>query len=249
MIHKNIKLFAVGLGLLWSGFTLAANADLTNKSDRLSYAMGAKTGESFRTHGITVNVQAFAQGLQDALNGNKVQMSSEQIDQELRDFARTASSQYQAKMQQDAQKNQQIGNAFLDANKKRPGVSTTSSGLQYKVLTPGTGPKPSQSDTVTVDYEGRLLDGKVFDSSYERGKPASFPVNAVIMGWQEALQLMPVGSTWEIYIPPNLAYGQQGAGGVIGPNQTLVFKVHLIKTQPGNSNPVNQNQNGKTQAQ
>jgi FKBP-type peptidyl-prolyl cis-trans isomerase FklB len=243
MIRQNIKLFAVGCGLLWSGLAMAANTGtLTNPNDRLSYAMGVEMGKSFRNHGITVNSQVFSQGLQDAMNGNSTLMTDDQIQQELRNFQRNASAKMQAQNQQDAQKNQQIGNAFLDANKKRPGVTTTASGLQYKVLTPGNGPKPTASDSVTVDYEGRLLDGKVFDSSYERGKPAVFPVNAIIAGWQEALQLMPVGSTWEIYIPANLAYGQQGVDNVIGPNQTLVFKVHLIKTQPGSNNQSQTNQ-------
>lgn len=130
----------------------------------------------------------------------------------------------------DQSKNQQAlsGEAFLNANKNKPGVVTLPDGLQYKVLSPGTGPKPALTDTVTVDYAGRLVDGTEFDSSYKRGEPATFPVNGVIPGWVEVLQLMPVGSTWELYIPANLAYGERGAPPVIGPNQTLIFKVKLI---------------------
>jgi FKBP-type peptidyl-prolyl cis-trans isomerase FklB len=120
------------------------------------------------------------------------------------------------------------GEAFLIANKSKPGVVTLSDGLQYKVLIPGNGAKPTANDTVTVDYAGRLVNGTEFDSSYKRGQPTSFPVNAVIPGWVEALQLMPVGSTWELYIPASLAYGDQGAPPSIGPNETLIFKVHLI---------------------
>lgn len=120
------------------------------------------------------------------------------------------------------------GDKFMEANKQKPGVVTLHSGLQYEILEQGQGKKPGKQDVVTVDYEGKLLNGKVFDSSYQRGEPISFPVMGVIAGWQEALQLMPVGSTWMLYIPSNLAYGKTGAGGLIGPNEDLIFKVHLI---------------------
>lgn len=123
------------------------------------------------------------------------------------------------------------GNKFMDSNKTKKGVVTLPSGLQYEVITQGTGKKPGKNDIVTVDYEGKLVDGKVFDSSYKRGEPASFPVGGVIAGWTEALQLMNEGSTWMLYIPPTLAYGEAGAGGVIGPNETLIFKVHLISVK------------------
>lgn len=140
--------------------------------------------------------------------------------------AASPSTEGQSQMQStDAKK---AGDAFLAANKAKPGVVTTSSGLQYKVLTPGNGQKPTATDVVTVDYAGTLINGKEFDSSYKRGEPATFPVNGVIPGWTEALQLMNKGSTWELYIPASLAYGDQGAPPVIGPNETLVFKVHLI---------------------
>jgi len=123
------------------------------------------------------------------------------------------------------------GAAFMEKNAHKAGVITLPSGLQYEVINNGTGKKPSKNDMVTVDYEGKLLDGTVFDSSYKRGQPATFPVSGVIQGWQEALQLMNTGSTWMLYIPANLAYGEAGAGGVIGPNETLVFKVYLISVQ------------------
>lgn len=127
-----------------------------------------------------------------------------------------------------AAKNKQAGEAYMEANKHKPNVVTLPSGLQYEILVPGTGKKPGKGDTVTVDYEGKLINGQVFDSSYQRGQPATFPVMGVIPGWQEALQLMNTGATWMLYIPAELAYGERGAGGVIGPNQPLVFKVHLI---------------------
>lgn len=145
-------------------------------------------------------------------------------------LAATDSTNGQSNMQAQsiADKNKATGQAFLAANKKKQGVVTLADGLQYKVLEEGKGAKPSATDTVTVDYAGKLVNGTEFDSSYKRGEPASFPVNAVIPGWVEALQLMPVGSTWELYIPSELAYGESGAGDAIGPNETLIFKVHLI---------------------
>ncbi len=131
----------------------------------------------------------------------------------------------------DSAKNQQMGKAFLLANQTKPGVKTLADGLQYKVLNQGNGPMPTDSDVVVVDYAGTLINGTEFDSSYKRGQPATFPVSGVIPGWTEALKLMPVGSTWELYIPASLAYGDQGAPPSIGPNETLIFKVHLISMQ------------------
>lgn len=135
----------------------------------------------------------------------------------------------QTQMQSSASKTPMTGEAFLEANKKKPGVVTLPDGLQYKVIKEGKGAKPSATDTVTVNYEGKLIDGTEFDSSYKRGEPASFPVNGVIPGWVEALQLMNEGSSWELFIPAKLAYGEQGAPPSIGPNQVLVFKVELLK--------------------
>jgi FKBP-type peptidyl-prolyl cis-trans isomerase FklB len=123
------------------------------------------------------------------------------------------------------------GEKFMETNKSKKGVVTLPSGLQYEIIKEGTGKKPGKNDMVTVDYEGKLVNGQVFDSSYKRGQPATFPVNGVIQGWQEALQLMPVGSTWMLYIPSDLAYGKTGAGGVIGPDEALIFKVHLIEAK------------------
>lgn len=134
----------------------------------------------------------------------------------------------QAKTQSPGDQSQMSGDIFLAANKTKPGVITLADGLQYKIITQGNGAKPTKNDTVTVNYAGTLIDGTEFDSSYKRGQPASFPVSGVIPGWTEALQLMPVGSTWELYIPAALAYGAQGAPPVIGPNQVLIFKVNLI---------------------
>lgn len=137
----------------------------------------------------------------------------------------------QTQTQTEAEKNKAIGKAFLLANKQKPGVVTLASGLQYKILTPGNGPRPTTNDVVSVNYAGRLINGTEFDSSYKRNQPATFPVSGVIPGWVEALQLMPTGSTWELYIPSDLAYGENGAPPVIGPNEVLIFKVNLIAIQ------------------
>jgi FKBP-type peptidyl-prolyl cis-trans isomerase FklB len=134
-----------------------------------------------------------------------------------------------------ADQNLKAGQAFLEANKTQPGVTTLADGLQYKVLEQGSGPKPTKSDMVTVDYEGKLINGQVFDSSYQRGQPITFPLSAVIPGWQEALQLMNAGATYELFIPAQLAYGERGAPGAIGPNEALVFKVHLIAVKKAGS--------------
>lgn len=217
-------------------FAADNNNALQNKTDRLSYAIGVQTGKSFKTHNVDINPNVYLQGLKDGLNGSTTLLNNDQIQQELRDLQQSTMAKMQTDQKQLAEKNHQLGNAFLAANKDRPGVVTTSSGLQYKILTAGKGSKPTINDTVSVEYEGRLLNGNIFDSSYERGQPTTFPVNAVIAGWQEALKLMPTGSTWEIYIPSDLAYGDQGAQGVIGPNETLIFKVHLISIQPSNQN-------------
>lgn len=246
---------------IWVSIAGAAdNSALPTKNDRLSYAMGVETGKAFKKHNLEVNPNAFSQGLKDSLAGTPMLMSDDEIRQELQDLQHASATQLKTDMKQTANKNKQLGGAFLEANKDRLGVVTTPSGLQYKVIAAGSGPKPTDNDVVTVDYEGRLLDGKIFDSSYERGQPMTFRVNAVIAGWQEALKLMPAGSTWELYIPSELAYGEQGAQGAIGPNEVLIFKVHLISVQkqgtsnqPNSSRPAQSAQNqpaaGKARSQ
>ena len=139
-------------------------------------------------------------------------------------------------MQQEGEANQKEGDAFLAANKSKPGVVTLPSGLQYKILTAGAGPKPTAADSVVCNYRGTLINGTEFDSSYKRGQPATFPVSGVIKGWTEALQLMPVGSKWQLFVPPDLAYGARGAGSEIGPNSTLIFEVELMSIAPQGQN-------------
>lgn len=219
------------LGLTAVITTAMATSPLDTPQNKLSYAMGYETGRAFKAHNVEVDTKVYAEGLQDGVNGTSPQLSEAQIQQVLADFQKDNIAKVQNELKQEADKNQKDGLEFLAKNKTEAGVVTTASGLQYKVVTKGTGPVPTASDTVLVDYEGKLLDGKVFDSSYQRGQPVSLPVRGVIKGWQEALTLMPVGSTWQLYIPADLAYGPGGAPGAIGPNSTLIFKVHLISIQ------------------
>lgn len=204
-------------------------ATLKNKTDRVSYAMGLETGMALKSHDAKVNPDVFAAGLRDAMSGNKPSMSKDEVTQTLRGFQQESMKKIQKKMAGLAKVNQQASQKFLAVNKSKPGVVTLNNGLQYKVIQKGTGAKPQASQTVTVDYEGKLVNGKVFDSSYQRGKSAEFPVNGVIPGWTQALQLMRAGATWMIYIPAKLAYGERGVPGVIEPNSALIFKVHLVK--------------------
>ncbi len=201
--------------------------------DKISYTIGADMGVNFKNNDVAVNPEQVKQGLQAALEGKSLKLNRNEMDQTLLTFQKQLEAKHLEKLQQLGNKNKQDGDAFLKTNKAKPGVVALEDGLQYKVINPGTGESPKSSSTVTVDYEGRFIDGKVFDSSYQRGKPATFPLSQVIQGWQEALQLMKPGASWEIYVPPHLAYGEQGIGGVIGPNQTLIFKVdlHTIKSK------------------
>ena len=202
-----------------------------NQTDKLSYAIGVQTGKAFKTHNIKINPQAFSAGLEDATAGKSYQVSQTEMSKVLMAFRKESMEKLQAQVQQMATDNAKKGAAFLAANKNQSGVTTTSSGLQYKILKKGTGQSPTLNDTVTVNYQGSLISGKVFDSSYKRGKPVTFPVNGVIKGWQEALTMMKPGAVWMLYIPAKLAYGSQGAPGAIGPNETLIFKVQLISVK------------------
>jgi FKBP-type peptidyl-prolyl cis-trans isomerase len=211
--------------------TAAAPLVLKTDREKQSYAMGMNLGIGLHRQGMTLDPALLARGLRDAQTGAKTAMTE--------DEARTAVQQFQnevrEKMQSSAQgedaANRKAGQEFLEANKNKPGVITLPDGLQYKIVKEGDGPKPTASDTVSCNYRGTLIDGKEFDSSYKRGQPASFPVSGVIKGWTEALQLMPVGSKWELYIPADLAYGDRGAGQDIAPGETLIFEIDLLGIQ------------------
>jgi FKBP-type peptidyl-prolyl cis-trans isomerase FklB len=171
------------------------------------------------------------EGFKDALTDSKTRLTTEEAQAVLKEVGAELQKEQQAKMKEAADKNKTDGEAFLASNKEKEGVVVLPSGLQYKILTEGNGPKPTANDTVVCNYKGTLINGTEFDSSYKRGKPATFPVGRVIKGWTEALQLMPVGSKWQLFIPADLAYGANGAGGDIGPNATLIFEVDLLSIQ------------------
>lgn len=197
--------------------------------DSLSYALGLSMGNNFRASGIEkINVQDFADGVAAVFYGAQPKMSYDDAKAEIQKFFTALEAKQQEAAKAMAEVNAKAGEEFLAENGKRAEVKTTPSGLQYEVIKEGDGAQPKASDKVVVHYTGKLIDGTVFDSSEERGMPATFGVTQVIPGWVEALQLMKVGSTWRLFIPSALAYGPQGAGGVIGPNQTLIFDVSLL---------------------
>lgn len=198
--------------------------------DSLSYALGLSMGNNFRASGIEkINVQDFADGVAAVFYGAQPKMSYDDAKAEIQKFFTELEAKQQKAAAAMAEVNEKAGSEFLEKNGKRAEVRTTASGLQYEILKEGDGAKPTAADQVVVHYTGKLIDGTVFDSSEERGVPATFGVTQVIPGWVEALQLMTVGSTWRLFIPSALAYGPQGAGGVIGPNQTLIFDVSLLE--------------------
>jgi FKBP-type peptidyl-prolyl cis-trans isomerase FklB len=205
--------------------------ELTTEKDKQSYAIGLNVGKSLHRDDIDVDPKIVLQGLQDAMAGGKVLLTDDQIKAVMTGLQNQVRQQQEEKRQALAESNKKDGAAFLAANATKPGVVTLPSGLQYKVLTAGTGAKPAATDTVVCNYRGTLLDNTEFDSSYKRGQPMTFPVNGVIKGWTEALQLMPVGSKWQLFIPSDLAYGER-AQGPGGPNATLVFDVELLSIQP-----------------
>lgn len=209
----------------------ASNAiaqNLSTKEDKLSYTIGADIGTNFKEQNIQVNPQAFLMGLEDGLNGKKLQLTDAEMKSVLQSFQKEMMQKRMTEFKKMAEENKKAGDAFLAENKKKAGVVTLPDGLQYKVLETGKGPKPTKTDSVTVEYTGMLPNGQVFDSTEKTGKPVTFKVNQVIPGWTEALEHMNAGSKWEVYIPSNLAYGPKGVGGPIGPNQVLVFQIHLI---------------------
>ncbi|QCR21827.1 FKBP-type peptidyl-prolyl cis-trans isomerase [Pontibacter sp. SGAir0037] len=198
--------------------------DLKSTKDKISYIIGRDMAANLAKQGIEIDAEPFIAGLKEVLAGQPSSLSQAEVQQ-----AMMALQQEMAQKQSaSGSQNQQEGEAFLAENKGKEGVKTLPSGLQYQVLQEGNGKSPSASDKVTTHYHGTLIDGTVFDSSYERGQPATFPVNGVIAGWTEALQLMKEGAKWRLFIPSKLAYGSQGAGDVIGPNTTLIFDVELI---------------------
>ncbi len=196
--------------------------------DRASYIIGFNLGRSLTTNDVKVNADLIIKGLRDALGNTPSVLSEAEMNETMQTFQQQIQQQQTEKRNAVAAKNKTEGEAFLAKNKERKEVKTTASGLQYEVLTEGSGPSPKPTDTVTVNYKGTLMDGTVFDSSYSRNQPATFVLNQVIPGWTEGVQLMKVGSKYKFYIPAALGYGDRGAGGVIGPNAPLIFEVELL---------------------
>jgi FKBP-type peptidyl-prolyl cis-trans isomerase FklB len=237
---KSAVLLAVSCLLFTSCATAGAKPsttgdkiELKSQKDKNSYAIGSDMGNSLKKNEIDVDTAVLSRGLADAMTGSTQLMSEQEIRDTLLGLQKDLQIKQQARMKAAAEKNKKEGEEFLAENKKKDGVVTLASGLQYKILQEGTGKSPKPTDTVSVNYRGTLIDGTEFDSSYKRGQPATFPVKGVIPGWTEALQLMKEGAKWQLFIPPNLAYGERGAGGVIGPNATLIFEVELLSITPG----------------
>jgi FKBP-type peptidyl-prolyl cis-trans isomerase len=210
----------------------AAATPLATTKQKASYALGQNIGKGLQKDGVEVDSTSLARGLRDAMAGNKSLLTDEEAKAALTALATEVRAKQQAKLEAIGTENKQKGDEFLAANKSKEGVVALPSGLQYKILKEGSGPKPTAGDKVTCNYSGTLIDGKEFDSSYKRGQPVTFSVGEVIKGWNEALQLMPVGSKWQLVVPPDLAYGDRGAGQDIGPKSTLVFEVELLSIAP-----------------
>jgi len=199
---------------------------LTTDEQRNGYALGLDIGKNIKQ--LDLDLASLLRGIQDAATGATPALSDAEVEAAVKAIQAQAQQRRNEEVRKAGEANMKEGEEFLAANKTKEGVVTTASGLQYKILTAGTGAKPTAADTVVCNYKGTLINGTEFDSSYKRGRTAEFPVGGVIKGWTEALQLMPVGSKWQLFVPSDLAYGARGAGGVIGPNQTLIFEVELI---------------------
>lgn len=214
----------------------AAVNPLKTQKEKASYAIGQNIGKNvgggLKQEGVEVDAASLARGFKDAIAGAKPLLTDEEAKAVLTAFTAEIHAKQMAKLEAEGAPNKKAGDEFLAANKTKDGIVTLPSGLQYKILKEGAGPKPTAADTVTCNYSGTSIDGKEFDSSYKRGEPARFPVGQVIKGWSEALQLMPVGSKWQLFVPPDLAYGLPGKAPVIGPNSTLVFEVELLSIAP-----------------
>lgn len=220
-------LTSASLAALLAAAPLALAATPETDDEKLGYSLGVTLGQSIQQDVEDLDVDAFTQAIRDVFDGGELEMSDEEMAEALTTFQQEAMAAREAEAEQRAAANRAEGEAYLAENAEQEGVTVTDSGLQYRQLESGDGASPGADDTVEVHYEGTLIDGTVFDSSFDRGEPVSFQVDQVIEGWQEALQLMSVGDTWEVVIPADLAYGAQGQGP-IGPHETLIFKVELL---------------------
>lgn len=227
---KHIVAAIVSIGFLFGVCSAADKAELKDQKDKESYSLGYQFGQTLKSQGVDLNLDIYTSGIRDALGGKEPKMSQEEIRATIMDLQKRAMAAQQKAFKEQGEKNLAEGKAFLTENGKKKEVKTLPSGLQYKVLSEGTGKTPRATDEVSVNYKGSLVDGSEFDNSYKRGAPANFRVDKVIRGWTEALQLMKEGSKWELFIPPELGYGERGAGPV-PPNSVLIFEVELISVK------------------
>ncbi|UQB41604.1 FKBP-type peptidyl-prolyl cis-trans isomerase [Thiomicrospira microaerophila] len=227
-LSSKIKKSALLIGTLFISQNALANFD--NLEQKASYAIGVDLANNLESQGIELDVDAFLLGLGDRLKKHELKLSEQQMAKAIQDFTQALEMKQNERYAALAKQNLERGKAFLNENKTKPGVNQLESGLQYRVVEQGTGPKATDSDVIIAHYRGRLIDGSEFDSSYNRGVPIEFKLNGVIPGWQEALKLMNAGSKWEIFVPADLAYGERGAGSVIGPNEVLIFEINFITT-------------------
>ena len=220
----------LGVGILGAQTSAQEPAAPKTEKEKVSYGIGVAVERNFKRQGIEVDLDSVIKGMRDAASGDKLLMTEDDLNATLTAFRTEMAKKQEQATKKAAEVNKKAGEAFLAENKKKDGVLTLPSGLQYKILKAGEGRKPTMDDTVECQYRGALLDGTEFDSSYRMGKPLTFDVKGVIAGWREALQLMPVGSKWQLFVPPQLAYGERGTSG-IGPNATLIFEVELVSIQ------------------
>jgi len=231
MITRNCIIVTL-IVFLTAGVLFAADESLKDMKDKRSYCIGLDIGQNLKDGMFELNIDHLLSGIRDSYAGNDWKVTQDEMVQILSEFQQELQQKQMEMQQKAADDNKTAGKAFLDENVKKEGIKVTESGLQYKVVEPGTGSKPTATDKVKVHYSGTLIDGTVFDSSIERGEPVVFAVNQVIPGWSEAIQLMTEGAKYQVFIPSDLAYGPRGAGQVIGPNATLIFDIELIKVNP-----------------
>ncbi len=228
-------LFRIFIALALMVFVVEVHAEeklhLKSKEDKLSYSIGLDVGANMKAREIQIELKTFTQGVMDGVSGEEPLLTEDEIKEVLAQFQTEMREKAEAQVKEVGEKNKKEGESFLAKNKGEKGVVTLESGLQYKVMTEGKGKTPKASDTVKTHYQGTLVDGTVFDSSYERGEPVSFPVGGVIRGWTEALQLMKEGAKWKLFVPADLAYGDRGAGQKIGPHAALIFEVELLSIE------------------
>ena len=223
-----LRLPNIMMMLVFAPITAIAAQGLETLEQKASYGFGVDFAKCLQQQGIDLDIEALNRGIKDQASGNKLAFEEGEMNQFKAEYSQQLRAELQKQQAELAAKNLEAGKKFLAENAKKDGVVTTESGLQYKVIKSGDGPSPKADDTVTTHYRGTLIDGREFDSSYSRGQPASFPVNGVIKGWTEALQLMKVGDKWQLYIPSDLAYGSSQRSELIQPNSTLVFELELL---------------------